>query len=256
MRVRFGGLVLALALGALPSAAEECAPWPGEPARLSAHRGEAASSRRWRALRIEELSRRAAGLESLAPIESHLLWRRVLCLDPWNAEAKAGEERSRPLRVHRPRAAAAGLRTAPRDPWSGLSAPVSVAGSKRVASVAPRREVSESAQSRRLDLVEGLLFAVDSLLRSARYQEALDSLIHARSSLDQLPDDAGADDTRARMEVLAATAQLGLGREEAARERLLRALAADPALALDPATTSADLMRVMRDAKRNTDSRQ
>ena len=59
----------------------------------------------------------------------------------------------------------------------------------------------------------------------------------------------GARERRARADVVAATAQVALGRDDEARRSFERALAADPALRLDPATTSPKVRRAFDAAR-------
>ena len=70
------------ALGPAPAVADECDPWPGEPVPLPRRDSRDPIAARWAELRSQELSQRAGALERGATVESHLLWRRVLCLDP------------------------------------------------------------------------------------------------------------------------------------------------------------------------------
>lgn len=229
-----------------PAAAQECAPWPGEPARLLADSSEDAWIARWRELRIAELCQRARSLEEAAPVESHLLWRRVGCLDPWNQEARAGAERTRPLRVHRPPLVALAAPPAPADPWQGLAAPLPLAAPAPVAK--PDPAASGAARERRLALIGGLLVAAESLLRAERYDEAAETASHARRSLASLPEGADLHAPRLRLEVLSARAALAQGREATARAYLAAALALDPDFEPDPAQASPALRRALRAA--------
>lgn len=238
---------MALVCGlAAPGGAQECAPWPGEPARLSAHPGELPAVARWRELRTAELSARARRLEVRAPVEAHLLWRRVLCFDAWNEEARRGSERTRPLRIQRPAlgvvgAEEGGPRPAPRT--------VAVVAPEAAREVPPAGPPEPAARVRRLAIIEGLLASADALAREARFEEALATLSHARRSLDGMGAGEALRAPRARLELLAATAQLGLGREAEARRHLEAALAADPEIAPDGASRSPELVRALRDAR-------
>jgi hypothetical protein len=96
----------------------------------------------------------------------------------------------------------------------------------------------------RLALVELDVRAADALLRDARFEEALARVDPIRAALDAMQDGAGVRRLRVRTEVLAATALVALDREDAARDCFRRALAAEPALDLDPATTAPKVLRV------------
>jgi tetratricopeptide (TPR) repeat protein len=94
--------------------------------------------------------------------------------------------------------------------------------------------------------VEEGVRAADTLLREARFEEALDRTERLRAELAGLAAGPEARRLRARTEVMAATAYVALDREDAARECFRRALAAEPALDLDPATTPPKVLRVFR----------
>jgi hypothetical protein len=229
-----------VALAAAPAAAQECAPWPGEPPRLSAHPGEDPLHARWRALRLEDLARRARSLEQVAPVEAHLLWRRSLCLDPWDEAARRGAQRTHPLRIHRPPIAEQAAPATPADAWQGLGAPLAAASA--TASEAPSAPADDPARARHLTLVGGLLAGAKSLLDSARYAEALETAGRARERLAALP--AGDDllAPRGRAEELCARAELALGRADAARAHLAAALALDPHFT--PESDAPELLRL------------
>jgi hypothetical protein len=97
-----------------------------------------------------------------------------------------------------------------------------------------------------LGAVEGGVRAADTLLREARFEEALDRTDRVRGELAGLGDGPEARRLRARNEVMAATAHVALDQEDAARECFRRALAAERALDLDPATTAPKVLRVFR----------
>ena len=85
---------------------------------------------------------------------------------------------------------------------------------------------------------ESLLLAEEAL-RAARFQSALE---HAAAARDDLGE-AGSPEQRGRVEVVAGTAALALGRTEEARASFERALAADPALELDAASHAPKVRR-------------
>jgi hypothetical protein len=103
-----------------------------------------------------------------------------------------------------------------------------------------------------LEEVDALLGQADGLLRAARFEEALGRLDEARRKLTRARGDA-ATSRRARLEGLAGTANVALGRDAEARQRFDSALRADPGFRLDPSTTSPKVMRAF-DAARGESS--
>jgi hypothetical protein len=108
---------------------------------------------------------------------------------------------------------------------------------------------SPEAQGRRLDVGDAVLMEVDTKLCLARFEDALAASREGRRTLADLPRTARSDRQRARLEVLAATAQLALGREASARRHLAFALELDPNLRLDAAETSPKVMAVFQDVR-------
>jgi hypothetical protein len=94
--------------------------------------------------------------------------------------------------------------------------------------------------------LEGEVRAADALLREARFEEALEVTDRIRAGLGPLGDGAEARRLRVRTEVTAATAHVALEQEDAARACFRRALAAEPALELDPAKTPPKVLRAFR----------
>jgi hypothetical protein len=94
--------------------------------------------------------------------------------------------------------------------------------------------------------LEGAVRAADTLVQQARFDEALDRTDRLRGELDGLGDSPEARRLRARNEVTAGTAHVALDQEQAARQCFRRALAAEPALDLDPAATAPKVLRVFR----------
>lgn len=97
--------------------------------------------------------------------------------------------------------------------------------------------------------VDALRDDAQSALREARFDDALAGAESALRLLEALPDVATARERRARLEVLVATVHVARDEPKAALESLRRALEADPALELDPATTSPKLLRVFYAAR-------
>ena len=88
---------------------------------------------------------------------------------------------------------------------------------------------------------------IDALLRAARFEEA----VARAEALREEPATGAAQGEllRVRLEVAAGTAYVALEREGAARECFRRALAAEPALDLDPQDTAPKVLRVFRSVR-------
>jgi hypothetical protein len=245
-------LAAPLAAAAAPGEADRCAPWPGEPTPLPRVDATGPGRARWAELRVAELVQRAQLAEPTASVESYRLWRRVLCFDPENELAWRGLARTRPVRVYRPEVGwgeEARPASSSVDPWGALAAPV------RMARPQPRvveEEPGEDERRRVLARVEELLRESEASLEAAHFQEALGRTAAARRELDSggapgTPAEARA--LRARLEVLAAVAQVALGDDAAARRSFGRALEAQPGLELDPVRTSPKVMRALEGAR-------
>lgn len=91
-------------------------------------------------------------------------------------------------------------------------------------------------------------------MKGARFEAALHSAAEARSALEGVSATDGVKGLRVRVEVLAATAQVALGDDAAARASFARALAANPALRLDPMRTSPKVIRALEDARAGSGS--
>jgi hypothetical protein len=243
--------VVPLAAGAASGEADHCAPWPGEPTPLPRVDAAEPGRARWADLRVTELVQRAQLAEPTASVESYRLWRRVLCFDPENALAWRGLARTRPVRVYRPEVAwgDVALRASfSEDPWGALAAPVLVARPR------PRVLEEESAETEEPQppahaRVRELLREGEASLGAAHFEEALGHTAEARRELEAAGSSAEERALRARLEVLAAIAQVALGDDEAARQSFGRALEAQPGLELDPASTSPKVMRAFEGAR-------
>ncbi len=242
--------VLALGLAAVsPSqAAPPCAPWPGEPTPLPNASQDSPAGMRWANLRVAELALLAWDLEQGAPADAHAIWLHVACLDPMSQVAEAGIARTRPVRVHRP-AVVIRAGAAPRVGDGDLLKAFSMLDEAIVVQPAPAPAPPRAPEppadplARVRSRVVGLIGTGEGDLREARFEQALASLDSARTLLDGQGASAEARRLRSRLEVAAASAELALGREAAARASFARALAADPALELDPMTTSPKIRR-------------
>jgi hypothetical protein len=104
-------------------------------------------------------------------------------------------------------------------------------------------------RQRELARVAGLLDDADVELRGARFERVLALAERVREGLDALGAGGDLRSLRVRLELLAATARLALGQEDAARACLVRALAVDPRLELDPATTPPKVLRAFDAAR-------
>ncbi len=234
-------LALALALplaSALPACAEAaCGAWPGEPSPLPTVSSADVFLARWAGLRARELAAAAAASERSAPARANALWQHVRCLDPGSTAAAQGLERSPVVRVHRPDVRV--VRAAPEP--SGL--PASSASTRPSSWWSPRRGRHRRVSRPPLPSAktpppppdwtraDAALAAAEGQIAAAKFEAALASAERLRRELGRSPQAAGAAQRRARAEVVAATAQIALGREGAARKSFERALAADPSLA-------------------------
>jgi tetratricopeptide (TPR) repeat protein len=86
-------------------------------------------------------------------------------------------------------------------------------------------------------------------LRTARFRFGLIALEEVRVALGNLEAGDDLSSLHVRLETLAAIAHVALGQQTEALESLLRALDADPDLALDPLTTSPKVLRALRLAR-------
>jgi hypothetical protein len=211
-------------------AQESCAPWPGEFSPLPTVSDLDPLRARWATLRAEQLAQRAARFEERDGIEANRIWLRVLCFQPENAAAREGALRTRPSSV---------LSTPepPRKVEQRISAPVA-------ARATPAPRTKPKPKPVRFD--EPLRRA-ERLIRSARFDEALAEIEELRPRIEAAP--GVRTNERARLEVLAATAQVAYGDDAAARASCERALRSDPALQLDARSTPPKLMRAFEAAR-------
>jgi hypothetical protein len=255
---------------ALPAAAEgpACAAWPGEPAPLPAIGDVDPFRAEWARLRGGELARVATALELFDRLEAHRLWQHAHCLDPANAEAAAGEERTRPSAVHRPvvrspddpgdepaTSVASALSlvarrvTADAVPRPAAPAPAarSVARRERPAAASPCG--TRSTPCSELERVDAGLARIEEHIAGARFREALELGEPARARMRALDASAPSRARRVRLEVLCATAAVALGRDGDARAGFARVLALDPSFRLDPRRTAPKVQRAFDAAR-------
>ena len=240
--MRFALLAIAaIGLAAASARAAECDPWPSEPRPLPALGDPDPVRAEWATLRTKELAQWARRVEGDDPLRARQMWRRLLCIDPENEEALAGVLRAKAVRVHRP-ALVDHAPPAPRDTdaWASLALPVGLA-----TDVASREEKIRS-EFREL---RGAVGTLEEQVRSAQFERAVAAAPALRSRLARAPAGGTRTSLTAQTEVLVATAELALGRNDAAEASLKRALAADPQLALDPSTTPPKVVRALAAAR-------
>lgn len=251
-------LLVLLAASTARAGTEACAPWPGEPTPLATTSSPDALLSRWASLRAEELSASARASETGSPALARRLWQHVLCLDPKNAGAASGLERARAVTVFRPEvvAAARSARTAADDgnALDDLDAPIRVAmapapAPERLPAKSPAPATPAAVPPPDWTRTDAALGQAEARIRGADFESALADAERVRRDLQPKASAPGAGERRARAEVLAATAEVALGRDDAARRSFERALAANPKLILDPATTSPKVRRVFEAAR-------
>jgi hypothetical protein len=91
---------------------------------------------------------------------------------------------------------------------------------------------------------------IEEALAEAHFRSALGLTRSALSLLDPHESKEAVALRRARLEVLAATAEVARGRKHQARDHLVRALRADPSLVLDERETSPRLLALLPEARR------
>jgi tetratricopeptide (TPR) repeat protein len=197
---------------------------------------------RWASLRVRELSLVAHSLEQEYPARAQQLWRRVLCIDPAKAEERAGVERTPAVVVHRPTIVTSGSGESSGDAWAELSQSLYVRLPRPAP--APRPEKTPVAPGPPdTAAFDQALEELETRVRAAQFEAALETAEKGRRAALQLgPEQAK---RTARLEVLAATAALALGRTDAAQTSFERALDADPQLTLDPASTPPKVRRAL-----------
>jgi hypothetical protein len=251
--------VLAL-LGAASARADaaSCAPWPGEPTPLPTTTSGDAFLARFAVLRKQELTEAAKAAERTAPARAQRLWQHALCLDPTSREVVRGVERTRPVHVYHPTVVV--VRRPPAEPNTprledlGSTIRVVMTPASRRPSTPPvsaSARTAPKAPSPAPDWkpADDALGAAEAQLRGADFEAALATATRVRQQLGPSASAKGAREREARAEVVAGTAEVALGREEAARKSFERALAADPKLQLDPTTTSPKVRRAFDAAR-------
>ena len=133
----------------------------------------------------------------------------------------------------------------------GLVRPVATPQVRAVATTAPV-DPEHRGGSARLAQLDHQLAEVDALLTAAHFYTALALARATRDRLDTLAANPHHAARRARLEVMAATAEVALGQRARALESMMRALRADPGLSLDERETSPKVLKLLWDARRRT----
>ena len=123
------------------------------------------------------------------------------------------------------------------------------------AAPAPRPATAEDAgATAALARVDQELGEIDTLLATAHFHTALAVAQATRDLLDRIGEHPQRGARQARLEVMAATAEVALGRRMPAQRSMLRALRADPNLDLDEREASPKLLELLREARLGMDS--
>ena len=230
--LRIAGAVAAWLLAGSAAAQAPCAPWPEEPKPLPTVLDNDPTRARWATLRIRELSAAALAFAPEDPARARSIWAHAACLSPGDADlARRSREALPAVTVHRPELLRGEVLLAGNDPWRSLAAPIAVSGPQP-----PARPARAPAPAPSPASADALVAETAANVRAARFDAALTSAERARHELTGLQREQRAPRT-AQLEVLAATAELALGRDGPAHESLRRALDADPSLKLDPETS-------------------
>jgi hypothetical protein len=119
-------------------------------------------------------------------------------------------------------------------------APAAPAGEGRSGPVESSTEFSQ---------VDRALDDIEAAIQNAYFQTALGIADTTRGWFDELPAGGPLAGRRARLELLAATAEVALGRNQQALESMRRALVADSSLTLDPDLTPPKLYALLGEAR-------
>jgi len=120
------------------------------------------------------------------------------------------------------------------------------------AAATPSAGGEDEGTTARLAQVDQELAEIDTLLATAHFHTALAVVGATRDLLDRFEEDPQLGARRARLEVMAATAEVALGQRAPARRSMLRALRAAPELALDEGEASPKLLELLREARLRT----
>jgi len=253
-----GALLLSGALSAKAQVESyRCAAWAGEMEPLPSVSDPDPLRAAWAGIRADQLAEVAGKLEAQSRALANRVWRHASCLDPGRLDFARARRRTAPVRSVRPEILGAEVievgegqeLPAPSGGWSeDLADPIRV-----VVARTPTRESSGAGarESFRPSLLEEMepLAAAQEALQEARFELALEWVERGRRLLERQEPAWERPRRRAELEVLAATAEIALGQEEAARASLERALRAQPELRLDPARYSPKLIRLFEEVR-------
>ncbi len=117
---------------------------------------------------------------------------------------------------------------------SAVAQPQSAERASAVAPRAPAVQAPTPAAAAAGPAFDAALIRLAALINEARFRSALEAAAVLRPAARAISDGPARRGRIARLELLAATARLALGQEDAARENLRRALAAQPDIELAP----------------------
>jgi hypothetical protein len=230
-----------------------CAPWSGEIEPLPSVSDPDPLRATWAKLRADQLVWAARKLEPRSRALARRVWRHASCLDPIRLDVARALVRTGPVRWVRPpilgldeivvRRGEEPPEPVSERPWD-LGEPIRVVVARMPA---PKRGVERVVGSSPPPLRDASeqIAAAREALQKARFELAIEWVERGRRLLET----QGPPAQRAELEVLAATAEIALGQEAAARESLGRALRAEPELGLDPAVHSPKLVRLFEEVR-------
>jgi hypothetical protein len=229
-----------------------CASWTGEIDPLPSVSDPDPLRAAWAEIRANQLVEAARKLEPHSRALANRVWRHASCLDPDRLEFVHALSRTAPVRWARPTILGADLvEVVEREElperaseWSwDLGEPIRVVVAR---TPTPAEDREGRLERFRPSVLEGMeqIAAAEKALQEARFELALEWVERGRKLLEAQGPALDRPGARAQLEVLAATAEIALGQEDAARESLRRALRAEPELSLDPARHSPKLVRL------------
>jgi hypothetical protein len=119
-------------------------------------------------------------------------------------------------------------------------------------SSAPAPARDDEAGGPRLARVDQELAEIDALLATAHFRTALAVVGPTRELLTGFGQHPQLGGRQARLELMAATAEIALGRRDRARHSMIRALRADPTFVLDEREASPKVRDLLMEARRHT----
>jgi hypothetical protein len=234
-----------------------CASWAGEIEPLPSVSDPDPLRAAWAEIRADQLAEAAWKLEPHSRVLANQVWRHASCLDPDRLDFVHALSRTAPVRWARPPILGADVIEVeegeelpePVSEWSwDLGEPIRVVVARTPTPEEGSGGVRESFRPSLLEAMEPIA-AAEKALQEARFELALEWVERGRRLLETHDPARERPDRRAQLEVLAATAEIALGREDAARESLERALRAQSELSLDPARYSPKLVRLFEEVR-------